>query len=128
MDIAVLKFVVAVAALIVTKFLLEAIRYSDNLMFSFQTVNEFQEVKKDLVKSFDTYSMGLKYCITSKEHDPNVLNHPARGPEEIEKTLGLLWSVVEDKIKATPRYNLYGNARGKPLGPLLKDMSDKEIG
>ena len=72
--------------------------------------------------------MGLKYCIASKKHDPNVLNHPARGPEEIEKTLGLLWSVVEDTITATPRYNLYGNARGKPLGPLLKDMSDKEIG
>ena len=82
-----MKFVVAVAVLIVTKFLLEAIRYSDNLMFSFQTVKEFQEVKKDLVKSFDTYSMGLKYCITSQEYDPNVLNNPARGHEEIEKNI-----------------------------------------
>ena len=79
MEVAVLKFVVAVAALLITKFLLEAIRYSDNLMFSFKTVNEYSEVKKDLIKSFDTYSMGLKYCITSREHDPNVLNHPVRG-------------------------------------------------
>ena len=71
--------------------------------------------------------MNLKYCITSQENDPNVLDNPARGPEEVEKTLGLLWSVVQDTVTAVPRYNIHGNHRGKPLGPPLKEMSDEEI-
>merc|ERR1711888_134683 len=54
-------------------------------------------------------------------------NNPARGPEEVEKTLGLLWSVVDDTVTAVPRYNIHGNARAKPLGPPLKEMSDEEI-
>ena len=53
MEVAVLKYVVAIAVLMVTKFLLEAIRYSDNLMYSFRTIEEYQEVKSDLIKSFD---------------------------------------------------------------------------
>ena len=114
MEVAVLKYVVAIAVLMVTKFLLEAIRYSENLMYSFRTIEEYKEVKSDLIKSFDAYSMNLKYCITSQENDPNVLSNPARGPEEVEKTLGLLWSVVQDTVTAVLRYNIHGNHRGKP--------------
>ena len=127
MEVSILKFVVVVAVLIITKFILEEIRYSDNLMFSFETIEEFEAVKKDLTKSFETYSMNLKYCITSQEHDPDILNHPARGPETVEKTLGLLWSVVDDTLTATPRYNLFGNSRGKPLGPPLREMTDEQV-
>ena len=65
---------VAIAVLLVTKFLLEAIRYSDNSMYSFRTIEEYQEVKSDLIKSFDAYSMNLKYCITSQENDPNSIS------------------------------------------------------
>ena len=71
--------------------------------------------------------MDLKYCITSKEYDEEVLNHPVRGNEETEKTLGLIWSVVNDTLTAVPRYNIHGTSRGKPLGPLLKDMTDEEV-
>ena len=60
MEVAVLKFVVAVAGLMITKFILEAIRYSDNLMSSFKTEEEYSQVKEDLIKSFNTYSMNLK--------------------------------------------------------------------
>ena len=127
MEVSILKFVVVVAILIVTKFLLEEIRYSDNLMFSFETIEEFKAVKEDLTRSFETYSMNLKYCITSQKYDPSILSHPVRGPEEVEKTLGLLWSVVEDTLTATPRYNLFGSSRGKPLGPPLKEMKNEEI-
>ena len=127
MEVAVLKFVVAVASLTITKFILEAIRYSDNLMASFKTVEEYSQVKEDLIKSFNTYSMDLKYIITSKEHDEEVLNHPVRGNEETEKALGLIWSVTNDTLTATPRYNIHGASRGKPLGPLLKDMTDEEV-
>ena len=30
-------------------------------------------------------------------------------------------------MTAVPRYNIHGNARGRPLGPPLKEMSDEEI-
>ena len=71
--------------------------------------------------------MPLKYCITNQENDANVLDHPTRGPERIEKMLGIHWDIIEDTITAIPKYNLHGTSRGKELGPLLKDMSDNEI-
>merc|ERR1711888_479097 len=78
MEVAVLKYVAAIAVLMVTKFLLEAIKYSDNLMYSFRTIEEYQEVKNDLIKSFDAYSMNLKYCITSQEND-QCTEQPCQG-------------------------------------------------
>ena len=45
-------------------------------MYSFQSVDEFQEVKKDMEQAFHAYSMDLKYLITSQKHDPEVLKHP----------------------------------------------------
>ena len=64
----------------------------------------------------DKYSMGLKYCISSKQFDARVLENQNRGPEIIEKTMGLLWNVLDDTITATPKYNLFWSARGIQLG------------
>ena len=71
--------------------------------------------------------MGLKYCISSQKFDPMVLEHPKRGPEVVEKTMGLLWNVVEDTITAIPKYNLFGTARGKQLGVPLVDMTEQQV-
>ena len=62
-------------------------------------------VKEDLEKSFNRYSMRLKYCITSQEHDLDILNHSEREPEQIEKMLGIHWCLVTDTITAVPKYN-----------------------
>ena len=70
-------------------------------MYSFKSIDEFQEVKKDLEQAFNTYSMDLKYLITSQKHDPTVLKHPKRGNARIERTLGVLWDVVEDSTICT---------------------------
>ena len=56
-----------------------------------------------------------------------ALEHPKRGPEVVEKTMGLLWNVVEDTITATPKYNLFGTARGKQLGTTLVEMSEEQV-
>ena len=90
LEIAILKFVVPAAKHKVTKYILESIRYSENIMYSFKTVKEFNMVKEDLIASLDKYSMSLKYCISSKQVDPQVLDHLKRGPEIVEKTMGLL--------------------------------------
>ena len=76
MECGILKFVVATAVLLVTKFCLEFVCYSDNILYSFKSIKEFQEVKEDMERSFQEYSMELKYLITSQKHDPAVLEHP----------------------------------------------------
>ena len=100
---------VATALLLGTKFCLEFMRYSDNIMYSFKTIEEFQEVKEDMERAFQEYSMEIKYLVTSQKHDPAVLEHPKRGNARIERTLGILWDVVEDTIVALPKYNLHGS-------------------
>ena len=71
--------------------------------------------------------MPLKYCITSQEYDPHVLEHPVRGSVIEEKMLGIVWNIIHDNIVARPRYNLFGASRGKVLGPNLVNMSEDEI-
>jgi hypothetical protein len=44
----------------VTKYILKSVRYSDNILYSFQTLKEYEEVKKDLETSLSSYSMQLK--------------------------------------------------------------------
>ena len=66
LETAILKFVVPAAKHEVTKYILESIRYSDNIMYSFKLVEEFNMVQEDLVQSLDKYLMSLKYCISSK--------------------------------------------------------------
>ena len=78
-------------------------------------------------ESLTQYNLSLKYQITSVEWDPNVLENPKRGPNKIEKTMGLLWDIVEDTIMALPRYNLYSTNHGKSLWPDLTEMADSEI-
>merc|ERR1712215_190401 len=123
----ILKFVVAAALLLVTNFCLEFVRYSDVIMYSFKTVQEFQEVKKDMENAFQEYSMEFKYLVSSQKHDPAVLEHPKRGNVRIEHTLDILWDIVEDTILALPKYNLHGTLHGKPLGPDLIEMEDELI-
>ena len=60
-----MKYVVPAAKHPVTRFILEAVRYSNNIMYSFKSREEFEEVRQDLVQCLDKYSMGLKYCISS---------------------------------------------------------------
>jgi hypothetical protein len=57
-------------------------------------------------------------------YDSKVLQNEARGPERIEKMLGIHWDVCSDTVVALPRYNLFGSSHGKELGRLLKNMSD----
>ena len=102
MEVAILKYVVASALMSVSKYILEYIRYSDNILYSFQTLEEYEQVKKDLEESFSKFSLPLTYLITSVEHDPKVMEDPKRGPNKIEKTMGLLWDIVEDTILALP--------------------------
>ena len=45
----------------------------------------------------------------------------------VEKTMGLLWNVVEDTFTATPKYNLFGTARGKQLGTPLVEMTKEQV-
>ena len=49
------------------------------------------------------------------------------GPNQIEKTMGLLWNIIDDTISALPRYNLHGSSRGRANGPDLVDMKTEDI-
>ena len=84
-------------------------------------------MKKDLKETFERYSLPLKYLISSQEHEPDVMKNPKRGPNQIEKTMGLLWNIIDDTISAVPRYNLHGSSRGKANGLDLVDMKTEDI-
>ena len=127
LEVAILKYIVAYAVLSVSKYILEYIRYSDNILYSFETQEEYRKVKKDLEESFAKFSLPLKYLISSTEYEPKMMEDPKRGPSRIEKTMGLLWDLIDDTITALPRYNLHGSSRGKATGPDLVDMKVEEI-
>ena len=55
------------------------------------------------------------------------MKNPKRGPNQIEKTMGLLWNIIDDTISALPRYNLHGSSRGRANGPDLVDMKTEDI-
>ena len=42
--------------------------------------------------------MGLKYCISSKQFDPKVLEHPKRGPEVVEKTMEQVLEMTKEQV------------------------------
>ena len=107
---AIVKFVCSFAALAVTKWILEYSRYADNILHSTETVEEYQELKDDLVNSFQTFSMPLKYCVISVKHDPKVLDDPVRESMPQEKMLGIIWDLESDTIVAQPRDNLFGTS------------------
>ena len=65
----ILKFVLRAAIHPVSRFILESIRYSDNIMYSLKSRKEIEEVKEDLTQSLEKYSIGLKYSISSKQFD-----------------------------------------------------------
>ena len=71
--------------------------------------------------------MPLKYLVTSAKWDPNVLNNPKTGYTRVERTMGILWDVVEDTVLALPKYNLHGTSWGKSLWPDLIEMADTDI-
>ena len=48
LECAILKHVVTAASMLVTKYILEFVRYSDNILYSFQTQEEFHQVRKDM--------------------------------------------------------------------------------
>ena len=127
LEVAILKFIVAGVLLSVSKYILEYIRYSDNILYSFETPQEYEEVKQDLKKTFERYSLPLKYLISTQEFEPEVMKNPKRGPNQIEKTMGLLWNIIDDTISALPRYNLHGSSRGRANGPDLVDMKTEDI-
>ena len=84
--------------------------YADNILHSTETVEEYQELKDDLVNSFQTFSMPLKYCVTSVKHDPKVLDDPVRGSMPQETMLCIIWNIITYTIVAQPRYNLFGTS------------------
>ena len=45
LEVAILKYIVAYAVLSVSKYILEYIRYSDNILYSFETQEEYRKVK-----------------------------------------------------------------------------------
>ena len=102
LEVAILKYIVASVLLSVSKYILEYIRYSDNILYSFEPQEEYEEVKKDLKESFARYSLPLKYLISTQEYEPKIMEDPKRGPNRIEKTMGLLWDVIDDTITALP--------------------------
>ena len=67
-------------------------------------------------KFFEDYSMPLKYLIISAKWDLNVLNDPNRGDSRDDKTMGILWDMVEDTVLALPKYILHGTSRASPWG------------
>jgi len=95
LEVAILKFIVASVLLSVSKYILEYIRYSDNILYSFETQEEYEEVKKDLKETFERYSLPLKYLISTQEYEPEVMKNLKRGPNQIEKTMekqmDLIW-------------------------------------
>ena len=127
LEVAILRYVATHCKLDVDKFLVEHVRYADNLVFSFRTLEEYLASKADLNDAFKTYSMPLKYIITSCNFDPDVLADEARGPDPCERLLGLNWSLLDDSLTAVPDFNVHGSARGAKLGPSLFEMSDKQI-
>ena len=60
LEIAIIKFVAAIALMAVSKFILEFCRYADNILYSFASLEEYMEVKKDIEHAFKTYCMPLK--------------------------------------------------------------------
>ena len=65
LEVEILKFIVAGVLLSISKYILEYIRYSDNILYSFETPQEYEEVKKDLKETFERYSLPLKYLIST---------------------------------------------------------------
>ena len=88
LEVATLKYIVANAVLSVSKYILEYIRYSDNILYSFETQEEYEEVKKDLEESFSRFNFPLKYLISTTEYEPKMMENPKRGPNRIEKNNG----------------------------------------
>ena len=125
LETACLKYIVPACKLSVTRYIVEAIRFADNVVFSFSTISEFWKVKADLEEAFSKYNLNLKYCISNKTAMPDVLNDPGRGNERYEPMLGLYYDVVNDTIEARPRYNIHGTSRGVALGPGLQETELK---
>ena len=128
LEVSILKYVAAHCKLDVDRFLTEFVRYADNLVYSFATLDEFLASKEDLDNAFSTFSMPLKYLISCCQYDPEALTNEDRGSDPVERLLGLNWNLVQDTVTALPDFNLHGTARGVKLGPDLIEMSDDEIG
>ena len=60
LEVAIVKFICSIALLDITKWILEYSRYADNILHSTESVEEYKEIKKDLINSFSAYSMPLK--------------------------------------------------------------------
>ena len=127
LEVAILKYVASHCKLDVDRFLTEFVRYADNLVFSFATLDEFLASKEDLNNAFSMFSMPLKYIISSCQYDPEALTNEDRGSDPVERLLGLNWDLIQDSVTALPDFNLYGTARGVKLGPDLLEMNDDEI-
>ena len=127
LELAIEKFVTPSLNLETSKFIVHQSRYADNLTFSVPTIEEYFNIKADLTKAFRLYNMNLKYIISTQEIDPDGFENNDRGKEEIERLLGIDWSVVSDTVSAMPSFSLFERNRGKLTGPLLIDMTDQEI-
>ena len=69
--------------------------------------------------------MNLKHCNTSQNYDPDVMSHPKRSPEIMEKTIGQLWSVIDDTITATSTCTYHQEGKNWVLP--YKDTTENEV-
>ena len=105
----------------VTKYLLCEARYSDNLQFSFKGQQEMEQVKDDLKEGYSKFSINLKFLRSLSSIEKTKYEN------DVERLLGMKFDLHQDTISPDVHLNVYGKARGKPLGPDLVD-TDPEIG
>ena len=122
LEIAILKFVVEMCQSELSKRLLRDYRFSDNPATSFETKEEFEEVKADIVQAFTKCNMKLKYVLGRTWGSIPCDNH-----EDIQPLFGFLWSRSKDEITNNLKLNIKGYKKGIKQGKDLKDMTNQEI-
>ena len=76
-----------------------------------------QQVKADLVECYGKYSINLKFLRILSEIEKQKYEN------NIERLLGMRFDLDNDTISPDVHSNLYGKARGKPLGPDLIEQA-----
>ena len=95
--------------------------YVDDLLSSFKTDREYIAVSANISQESGQVGLNVKYVLTSKKNDPEILKKYARLDDPIENVIGLLWNLKTDVIKANINLNVFGRVNGKSVGPKLSE-------
>ena len=125
LEVANLKYIANHVDSKVAKYIVEDLRYADNIVFSFKTVDEYEHVKKELQESYSHYNLPLKYLVTSQRWDPNVLQSKDRGSDPKENLFGLVLDLSTDELIPNLTLSLFAKSRGKSQGEPLKETHIK---